>query len=369
MEELIEQYRQGRLTRQELETGLKSYWEGLDANSAEVRSYARPEMIEAILNEAKGKAAAPVIEISVWKKVARYAAVAATVAAIVFGLKQIINTGSNITQQITAKADVKAPVTNRAMITLGDGRTVYLDSAGNGQLASEAGMNLVKLGDGQIAYQGNTETVQYNTLTNPRGSKVIDITLADGSRIWLNAGSSLRYPTAFTGATRNVTIEGEGYFQVAHNDKIPFIASANGTEVKVYGTEFNLRAYKDDRELKVTLLKGSVGVTHNAQQQMLKPNEQAIVAGNIILNQNVDTEDVIAWKDGVFTFHDQSVADIMKQAARWYDVEVVMEGNPTQGFTILNASRATPISNLLKSMETSGGVHFEINEKKIIVKP
>ncbi len=363
MEELIEQYHTGQITQSQLEQGIQTYWDRMDFGSDELKVYSRPEMLEAILDKGKRKDT-EVHKLQWWK----YAAAAIFIAVMVFTGKQLLNNQKE-TNAITAKADIKPPVTNRAMITLANGKTVYLDSAANGNLASIGKMELVKLADGKIIYKGSTQVVEYNTLTNPRGSKVIDITLSDGSRIWLNAGSSLTYPTAFTGDKRKLTIKGEGYFQVAHDDKIPFIASAKGTDVQVYGTEFNIKAYDDDADIKVTLLQGSVSVTHNSQRQMIKPGQQAIVKENIEIKTNVDTEEVTAWKNGYFSFHAQSVSEILKTAARWYDVEVVMETNNKEGFTILNANRDLPISKLLKSMETSGGVHFEIDGKKVIVKP
>jgi len=363
MEELIEQYRTGQISQTELELGIKAYWENLDLNSSELTGYQRPAMLEAILEQGKRKDA-PARKLQWWK----YAAAAVFIAVMVFTGKQLMDRTREQTQTV-AKADIKPPATNRAMITLANGKTVYLDSAANGSLASIGKMELVKLADGKIVYKGTTEEVQYNTLTNPRGSRVIDITLSDGSRIWLNAGSSLTYPTAFTGDKRQLTLKGEGYFKVTHDDRIPFIVNAKGTDVQDYGTEFNIKAYDDDADMKVTLLQGSVSVTHNSQRQMIKPGQQSIVKGNIEINMDVDTEEVTAWKNGYFSFNKQSIQEIMQQAARWYDIEVVMETNSKEGFTILNANRDVPISKLLKSMETSGGVHFEIEGKKVIVKP
>jgi len=160
--------------------------------------------------------------------------------------------------------DVKAPVSNRALITLSNGQKVFLDSATNGQLAAQGNVQIVKLDNGVIAYQGEKQTadqpIQYNTLENPRGSKVINITLSDGSKVWLNASSSLTYPISFNAKERKVTITGEAYFEVAHDANKPFTVSKGSTSVQVLGTHFNVNAYNDEAAIKVTLLEGSVKV-------------------------------------------------------------------------------------------------------------
>ena len=157
--------------------------------------------------------------------------------------------------------DVNPPGTNRAAITLANGQTIYLDSAANGSLTTQENVEIVKLADGQIVYRGSARETVYNTLTNPRNSKVIDITLADGSRVWLNAGSSLVFPVAFTGRERKVSVTGEAYFEVAHRAAIPFKVRKGETEITVLGTRFNVNAYDDDDALRVTLLERSVKVS------------------------------------------------------------------------------------------------------------
>lgn len=361
MEELIEQYRTGQLTQAQLEEGIQAYWNRMDFGSEELKAYSRPRMLEAILKQGKRKDT-PVRKMVWWK----YAAAAVFIAVIVFTGKQLIDHKKEST--IIVKADIKAPAVNRAMITLANGKAVYLDSAANGNLVSIDNMELVKLADGKIIYKGSTQEVQYNTLTNPRGSRVIDVTLSDGSRIWLNAGSSLTYPTAFTGDKRQLTMHGEGYFKVAHDDKIPFIASAKGTDVQVYGTEFNIKAYDDDADMKVTLLQGSVNVKHNQEHQMLKPSEQAIVTDKIALHKDVDTDAVTAWKNGDFSFAPtQTLEEVMKQAARWYDIDVTIESGAKAGFLVI-VDRDVPISKLFEKLESSGSVHFEIEGRKVTVK-
>ena len=268
--------------------------------------------------------------------------------------------------------DVKAPGTSRAMITLSNGQKIFLDSANNGTLATQNKVKLVKTADGKIEYRvgslvGSHE-IEYNTLSNPRGSKVIDMTLADGSRIWLNAGSSVTYPVAFVGNERRVTMNGEAYFEVVHNEKMPFKISKDGVEVTVLGTHFNVNAYDDEADIKVTLLEGSVKVNKENSSELLKPGQQAVVTDKINVANDVDVVEVMAWKNGYFSFKGADIETIMRQVARWYDVDVVFEGKMPSKHYRGKASRDLNASQMLKVLEESG-IKFKIEGKKIIVMP
>lgn len=241
-------------------------------------------------------------------------------------------------EEITAFANVQPPVSNRAMITLADGTKLYLDAAGNGQLAMEGNTKLLKLDNGQIAYQLSGDGVDQqpvnNTLTNPRGSRVIDMMLADGSHVWLNAGSSITYPVAFTGKERRVQVNGEAYFEVTHNAAKPFYVNKNDVSVQVLGTHFNVKAYDDDETIRVTLLEGAVKVDNKKVNSLLKPGQQAIVSGKIDIDPHADTEAVMAWRNGLFAFQDADIKMVMKELSRWYDVDVVFQENiPQQRFS------------------------------------
>lgn len=277
-------------------------------------------------------------------------------------------------QAPVASQDVKAPETNRATITLANGRKIYLDSAADGELATESNVNLVKTSDGTIIYTSQKgaggEQLQYNTLYNPRGSKVITLTLSDGSRIWLNAESSITYPIAFTGNKRNVQITGEAYFEVAHNPAMPFSVSKKDVTVEVLGTHFNVNAYEDEDEIRVTLLEGSVEVKRETSNVKVRPGEQAVTGGNgqLVINKDVDLDAVMAWKNGLFHFENSTIREVMRQIARWYDVDVSYEGKiPDMKFGG-EITRNTNVSQVLKILEESN-VHFKIEGKKIIVTP
>jgi hypothetical protein len=274
-----------------------------------------------------------------------------------------------VTQKM-ALQDVQAPQINRARIMLANGRTFYLDTAASGTLIQQQQVSLKKNADGQIAYQGVAQngSVIYNTLINPRGSKVIDMTLTDGSRVWLNAGSSLTYPIAFTANERQVTVNGEAYFEIAHNPSKPFIVRKGDLQVRVLGTHFNVNAYDDEQDIKITLLEGSVNVAQANENKVLAPGEQAIVDSVIHMLGNVNIEQVIAWKNGYFMLNKADIRTIMRQVARWYDVDIVYAQGVPKGTFSGEVPRTFNLSEVLKVYEYSG-VHFEIEGRKIIVKP
>ncbi|HLY70739.1 MAG TPA: FecR domain-containing protein [Puia sp.] len=275
----------------------------------------------------------------------------------------------------TGKQDIKAPASNRATIALANGQKIFLDSLGNGIMKKQGSAELEKKGAGSIVYNDNgqpKETI-YNTLTNPRGSRVVDITLADGTRIWLNAESSLTYPVAFAGKDREVSITGEGYFEVAKDPKRPFRVQVNKVEIEVLGTHFNISGYADENNIRTTLLEGSVRISsgdrHSAH--MLKPGEQAIVDrtnGDAQIKTGIDLDEVMAWKNGSFEFNGTDLKTIMNELARWYDADIEYGSKiPTDRFFGI-VSRSSNLSEVLKIME-GANVHFKIDGKKVIVMP
>jgi transmembrane sensor len=272
--------------------------------------------------------------------------------------------------------DVKAPQTNRATITLSGGQNIFLDSAANGQLALQNNIKLIKTSEGKISYNGSqpgqTAALIYNTLTNPKGSKVIDMELADGTHVWLNAGSSLTYPVAFAGHERNVEITGEAYFEVTHNAAMPFTVKKlhDDAKVQVLGTHFNVNAYDDETSIRITLLEGSVKVSKGNHMSLIKPGQQAAISNKEIkINNDIDLEEVMAWKNGKFQFGDASdIATIMRQISRWYDVDVEYQGNISEhiGGSI---PRDVNASQVFKMLETTGTVKFKIEGRKVTVMP
>lgn len=290
-------------------------------------------------------------------------AVAASVALLILAGSYYIffNKPSTSNPPVAIMQDVKAPAGTKARITLADGRVIAVDSL-NTYL--QGSVKVTKTADGKIIYTGFGDQVEFNTLSNPRGSKVIDITMVDGSHIWLNAGSTLRYPTAFTGSEREVTITGEAYFEVAHDKSKPFLVRKGNMKVQVYGTKFNVNAYDDEENIKVTLLEGSVKVN----ETLIRPGEQAQVSSTIGVTDHINTEAVMAWKNGLFSFDRADIKTVMRQLSRWYNVDIEYTGTVMQHFggTI---DRSSNVSVVLHKLEETGGAHFRVEGNKVIVSP
>lgn len=297
----------------------------------------------------------------------KYVAAAVLLAAIGTTALLLLNKKQE-QQAIAYKRDVPAPAINKATLTLANGRQIVLSNIGNGSLAAAGAANANKTGEGQLSYSNTATVTEYHTLTNPKGSRPVTLTLADGSQVWLNAASSITFPTAFTGTNREVNMTGEAYFEVAKNPGLPFIVSRGETKVTVLGTHFNVKAYADEADVKVTLLEGAVRVNNGNANGILKPGQQAIVSTGVNVVSGVNVEQVMAWKNGLFYFDKADIKTIMQEVARWYDVEVVYQTETTELFH-LKASRSTSAAGVFRILETMGGVHLELDGKKIIVKP
>jgi ferric-dicitrate binding protein FerR (iron transport regulator) len=311
------------------------------------------------------------------KKIWAYAA--AAVMIIMIALFGFWYRGRQADVQISAVVnsykDIAPPDAARAVITLSNGQNIILDSAANGTVAVQGNASVVKTADGQIVYSAKGEApanhqLLYNTLMVPGGSKVVSITLSDGTAVWLNAASSLRYPAVFTGNDRKVYITGEVYFEVAKDRSRQFIVEANGISTKVLGTHFNINAYEDEPETRVTLLEGAVKIGSGDGEQMLSPGQQAVItsAGDIHIDTGTDIEEVMAWKEGRFQFGGAGIEEVMREIKRWYNVEIEYEGDIRQHFRG-GISRNVEVSKVFKMLEATGTVHFKIAGKKIIVTP
>lgn len=276
--------------------------------------------------------------------------------------------------------EVSAPDLTKTVITLANGQHIALDSAGDGTLAIQGNITLEKDQDGNILYKVNkgefkSDEISYNIISNPKGSKVVNLTLADGSKVWLNAGSSLKFPAAFTGRERAVLINGEAYFEVAPNKLKPFRVIKGNMEVIVIGTHFNVNAYDNDEEIKVTLLEGIVKVSNfsatslGKTDQLLRPGQQATakVDGTINLVNHADVEQIMAWKNYLFNFNKTPISDIMRQIERWYNVSVEYEGGKIPNITLSGIINRNLSANKILEMLELSGIRFKIEGKKIIV--
>lgn len=302
-------------------------------------------------------------------------------------------TGNTLTDETVSQERFKndvPPGGNRATLTLADGHVIILDSATNGVLSQQGYMKIIKFDNGKIAYRkeaGNEKAgmIAYNTITTPKGGQYM-VSLPDGSKAWLNSASSLRFPIAFNGDQRMVELTGEGYFEVSalpanpqERDKLPvggkakkpFIVKAGDVHVQVLGTHFNINAYTDEESIKTTLLEGVVKVISSDDASLIKPGEQVQAYRQGALRiVKADLEQTMAWYNGVFAFRNASIVSIMRQAQRWYDIEVIYEGKvnkdqPLNGDIPKNVA----LSQLLKILEATGSVHFRIEGKTVTVMP
>jgi transmembrane sensor len=263
----------------------------------------------------------------------------------------------------------RAPGRNVAVLTLSDGSSITLDSAHNGLLTQQGNSSITKSGDGALAYRqaGGAKTVAvYNMLSTPRGGQY-RLLLPDGSQVWLNAASSISYPTAFTDSERSVTITGEAYFEIAPNAAMPFRVRINTPQgqkaVQVLGTHFNVKAYGDETTVTTTLLEGSVRL----EGTVLKPGEQGQWRdGTMYVDPHANIEEAIAWKNGLFHFEGADLAEVMRQISRWYDVDVVFRGKIPEAHFEGEIPRNSNLTEVFKILQLSN-VHFTVEDKKVIV--
>jgi transmembrane sensor len=279
-------------------------------------------------------------------------------------------------QQVAAKKDI-APGTNKALLTLANGSTISLDNASKGVIGHEKGIAIDKADDGLLVYDATLSSlkdiadgiVPSNTLSTPRAGQY-HVVLPDGSKVWLNAATSLTFPVAFVSNTRTVKLSGEAYFEVAKDKRKPFIVQTDDARVQVLGTHFNIMAYPDDKIKETTLLEGSVQIDHLSNTQLLKPGQQAVYQAGVdgLKISQIDTDDVIAWKNGLFMFNNNTIDEVMKQIERWYDVEIAYAGHkPNMTFTGV-IPRNSNVSKVLHVLELTGGIKFEVTGSKITVK-
>lgn len=406
---LVQKYLAGK-TSQEEEEFLEAYYNCFDKEVGEKESMKDDEK-EVLAREMKA---------AIWQQIEvaqqqipvvpllkrswfRMAVAAVTIAAVAIPIYYFI--AHNPSRKAIVKAVHRVapahdalPGGNKAMLTLNDGSVIVLDSAKNGMLREQGNAQILKKegmleyneasGSKQSAINNNKQqaNVAYNTLSTPRGGQY-QLILPDGSQVWLNAASSIRFPTAFTGNERQVELTGEAYFEITSiklqsGEKMPFkvlVTSAAGdgrnAAVEVLGTHFNVNAYKDEETIKTTLLEGKVKVTMTGvdKEAMLNPGEQAIIAssgndhiGTIKTVHDIDTEEAVAWKNGLFYFDNVDIQTIMRQLSRWYKVQVVYNGKVSNRRFTGQVSRNANLSQVLKILELSK-IHFTIEGETVTI--
>ena len=366
------------LIRDEVETGDTAYYEMDESKANEIfNKIIRIANAEETINIHPGKN----YHLKWWA----VASVLIMVAGSVYFFSK--KTGSGLNVKITAKSkpveNDLAPGHAGAILTLANGKTIVLDSAHNGLLASQGNTHIIKEDD-RISYNDKNnaaEPIVYNTMTTPKGRQY-QLVLSDRSKVWLNAASSITFPTRFSAKERRVSVTGEVYFEISHlassgsandGDRIPFYVDMNSPsgikrEIKVLGTHFNVMNYDNEETLKTTLLEGSVKVIDNNSTVMIKPGEQAVIdnQNNKVSVVNADVDEAIAWKNGFFSFKKATIETVMRQVERWYDVQVVYDGIKPEGHYRGEVPMNVNASEMLKVLEVSG-IHFKIDGEKIIV--
>lgn len=311
-----------------------------------------------------------------WKFFMQYAAV----AAVVLWIGISIFYPRVITQSQTKTAVYANDISsggNKAVLTLADGKEILLDEVADGKLAQQNNMIISKTAAGQVVFNINqaayadlasvkVDPNAYNTITTPRGGDYMLI-LPDGSKVWLNAASSLQFPVSFAGTERKVILKGEGYFEVKNNKNASFKVIAQGLEVKVLGTHFNVNAYEDEAGVTTTLIEGSVKIIKNDKAALLSPGEQAFVNESITIAQA--SSEAIAWKDGFTSFKDADIETIMRAVSRWYDIDVKYKSKIPRKLFTGSVSRGANLSEVLNSLQYLGGVHFKIEGRVVIISP
>jgi transmembrane sensor len=342
-------------------------------NSKEISPEASRKLFKAIHDKIESESKSKKRRVIPLRRIAIAASVIGVLLVSIFLLSDKIGKKGIVKSEIDQqrfKNDV-LPGGDKATLTLADGSTIVLDDAQNGILAQQGNSKIIKL-DGKLSYDPtnkNSREIVYNTISTPKGGQY-QLELPDGSQVWLNATSSIHFPTSFIGNERRIEVTGEAYFEIARDPNMPFIVSVNNAEVQVLGTHFNVNAYDDEDNVKTTLLEGSVKFVNDGNTNILKPGQQAQLTkeGMIKVVSNVDVDEVVAWKNGMFDFDNARIETVMRQLSRWYDVEIEYKGKNDDLF-IAEMRRKINLSDALKALELTGKVKFDIQGKKIIVMP
>jgi transmembrane sensor len=325
-----------------------------------------------------------------------YRGIAAIFALAIFSVSAWLFLKGDADNQIATQVETPVerrdvlPGGNKAILSLADGTLISLTDVENGQVAEEHGMIIRKTADGQILYEPasdgtqqtknvNPDVTRYNQINTPRGGQY-HLTLPDGTQVWLNAASSLKYPVRFSGNARTVELDGEAYFEVhavqsTAGARVPFIVNASNQTVEVLGTRFNINSYEDEGSVSTTLLEGSVRVSVTPVQnfsdegaRLLKPDQQSVLTGDNLQVRDVNAEEMVAWMEGYFSFERADIKTIMRQLSRWYDLEVVYEGEIPASTYSGKVDRNMNLSSVLEVLAFSD-VNFRVEGRRIVIYP
>jgi transmembrane sensor len=304
----------------------------------------------------------------IWLRLTVAAAILVVLATSAVYILRRNHQDPEVTQSTHPTQDI-VPGSNKASLKLADGRSILLDSATIGELAQQGSTQVLNK-NGQLIYTSSPSSdnskIIWNTLSTTKG-QTYPLLLSDGSRITLNSESSIRFPVSFTGNVREVQVTGEVFFQVAHDADRPFIVTAGEMDLQVLGTTFNVNAYNDEDAVKATLVEGSIQVKKGIQKKIIKPGQQAQILPNDIKISEVDIDKVTAWKQGYFRFKEDKLSEAMKNIARWYNVDVVYEGNAANVDVSGDIPRTANLSELIKLLAVID-VNARVEGKKLILK-
>lgn len=362
--ELLARYKDGTATDEEkvfVEKMLFSY----NDDPLDISEERYDEIIEEIWEKLPKPAVTSVRRLPVWTKVAAAASVIIGLSAILYFIK-FNKPARQIAQN---KVQDIGPGINKLVLTLGNGKKIDLTAAKNGQVAMQGQTAIRKVSNGQITYDAlaaGNEEIQYNTVSAPRGGTGA-ITLSDGTRVWLNAESSITFPTAFKGDRRLVKITGNVILKPRLNARMPFYTSVRNQMIKDIGTEFSINAYDNEPVVKTTLIEGSVSIAANGKTVMLKPGQQSVLNGGQLQVSSGNIPNATAWRDGVLRFDGENIQTIMRMIERWYNVDVVYEGNISADGYYGTISRYKNISEALHMLSYSNQVHFKVEGRRVTV--
>lgn len=370
IKKMIDKYVAGTATDEEIEF-VESYYAYLDRNKELQQSATEQEALRAaIFKNITRQTANPsrkTISIKRYKYTAAAAVLLISLTTGYLFLNQHQKAGAPTGHQLAAIV----PGSNKAILTLDDGQKVVLDDKANSNIKNRHGLTIIKTNKGQLVYQvsgaqTNSSLTAFNTVTTSRGGQY-QIVLPDGTKVWLNAASSLTYPVMFSGDKRIVKLSGEGYFEVAKNKAMPFHVETAIQDVEVTGTHFDVNGYQDEGAIKTTLLEGSVNVHSMGKLKKIVPGEQALVFANAaaIEVKNVDTDEETAWKNGLFQFNNSSLKSILSQLERWYDIKVDNTNLPFKHYNGM-VPRSANLSEVLKMLELTGDIKFQIDQNRTL---
>lgn len=379
--QILQRYRTGKISKEE-ENFLEKYYDLFETNDDLISTENEHRYIELkdnlksnidlLIAQQPATRKAAIIK-SMWPK---YVAAAAIVLVIsLIGYFSISNQLATH-QQVKTKAEI-APGGNKALLTLANGIKISLDESSKAEIPNQSGIKITKTADGQVVYtlltdQNKTNTDEseplLNTISTPNGGQYV-VVLTDGTKVMLNAASSLTFPSTFKGGERNVSLSGEAYFEVSKNKSKPFKVNSGTQVVEVLGTHFNVNAYNDEAVIKTTLIEGSVKVSAGNKALIIAPGQQTVVnkeSNGTIAKLEVNTDKEIAWKNGVFSFDHANLVTIMKQISRWYNVNIVYTGDfPDEEF-FGEISRNSNLTEVFKILELNN-IQCKVEGKTIKV--